>query len=369
MREGRRQQGLSPPVRGSLAERLHAYGHAGGLSPPVRGSHPGEELRRPSARRVYPRPCGGAVATIRQIVARIPGSIPARAGEPLGMPCYTAPCKGLSPPVRGNLRRAIPSPGPDRSIPARAGEPPGARACPYLRGLSPPVRGNHLPSGLISARGKVYPRPCGGTVPGQLAESTPVRGSQLADSTAGLSPPVRGSPVAPRSRFRLRRSIPARAGEPSVVMIGLGPTGLSPPVRGSRRVPEGKLIRVYPRPCGGARGHRGVRSTVYPRPCGGATEPGTQAGSAGTDAGLSPPVRGNLLAMPPWKRRGVAVYPRPCGGARMRRVGRRALPTRVYPRPCGGAPAETGRLALPLMGLSPPVRGKPCPHGSLRLMR
>ena len=174
-----------------------------GLSPPVRGNHIDHRGRlRGRRHRVYPRPCGGTTSTIRQIVAP----------------------SGLSPPVRGNPWECHATPSLQGSIPARAGEPSpppsaspgpsvyprpcggtpkGARACPYLRGLSPPVRGNHLPSGLISARGRsiparagepanwqllsgqleVYPRPCGGT-------QSPLDPDFV---SGGLSPPVRGN--------------------------------------------------------------------------------------------------------------------------------------------------------------------------------
>ena len=91
------------------------------------------------------------------------GSIPARAGEPIGISSlgvwvrvYPRPCggttsnshetqhhSGLSPPVRGNQLSDRGVLYPSGSIPARAGEP-----------LSVLLKLSHL---------AVYPRPCGGT--------------------------------------------------------------------------------------------------------------------------------------------------------------------------------------------------------------
>ena len=232
----------------------------------------------------------------------------------------------------------------------------------------------------------------------------------------GLSPPVRGSPLAIVAVLWAFRSIPARAGEPRCgdpspcppavyprpcggADYPLDPDflehGLSPPVRGSPAIPMVTIRRggsiparagepVSERPCN-------HHTQVYPRPCGGAVRPLERQGR---DPGLSPPVRGSPS---PWSRRAAVprsiparagepcsrcaptgrswVYPRPCGGARPARpfdLKRQGLspPVRgsradhravaghrvVYPRPCGGAPADW--TALPLTeGLSPPVRG------------
>ena len=175
-----RSRGLSPPVRGSPGEELAGERHDGSI--PARA---GEPRTCPSWRAphpVYPRPCGGA-HPVTFSAARI---------------------AGLSPPVRGShpleLRgRAMP-----RSIPARAGEPDRRWCAPRC--------------------GRVYPRPCGGA---QLTRYGLVE-------LAGLSPPVRGSQLWMTSTGGLMRSIPARAGEPSIHAIDRDTTP------------------VYPRPCGGA---------------------------------------------------------------------------------------------------------------------
>ena len=91
--------GLSPHVRGNLqALEKRADGQG---SIPARAGEPvgcGQSL---SASRVYPRTCGGTISGVN-------------AG---------APATGLSPHVRGNRERRARVPSPQGSIPARAGEP------------------------------------------------------------------------------------------------------------------------------------------------------------------------------------------------------------------------------------------------------
>ena len=132
--------------------------------------------------------------------------------------------EGLSPPVRGNPAVAVIHPAAAGSIPACAGEP---------------GRGRGDTSG-----GGVYPRLCGGTLPGKQRRG--VRG--------GLSPPVRGNPVAVIHPAAAAGSIPACAGEPVRLRHGGGAGG------------------VYPRLCGGT-----AECVLF----------------LFADLGLSPPVRGN----------------------------------------------------------------------------
>ena len=92
---------------------------------------------------------------------------------------------GLSPRVRGNLRRpGLHRPG-NGSIPARAGEPATLLAFH-----------NHV---------RVYPRACGGT---EISR-------QRRQSKLGLSPRVRGNRDDGAQGGHQERSIPARAGEPA----------------------------------------------------------------------------------------------------------------------------------------------------------
>ena len=155
--------------------------------------------------------------------ASMPGSIPARAGEPKTNRCgwckqgvYPRACGGtsqtsslsnlllgLSPRVRGNRLKYIIELGAEGSIPARAGEP----------------------AALLSDndRTTVYPRACGGTgwTPAPCSADT------------GLSPRVRGNLNASPGPVGRRGSIPARAGEPV------------------RSISAVKMRAVYPRACGG----------------------------------------------------------------------------------------------------------------------
>ena len=254
---------------------------------------------------------------------------------------------GLSPRVRGNRARA----GTERqelgSIPACAGEP-----CPFQR----------------VARGRwVYPRVCGGTR----------RARAIKDAIDGLSPRVRGNPVADEVLTINCGSIPACAGEPVPHGRGVSPgwvyprvcggtvamehtlpamPGLSPRVRGnpaarcgspssSRSIPAcaGEpcicsggdcLTRVYPRVCGGTPQRRKYRRRLQ---------------------GLSPRVRGN-----PWPARWQAMvyWSIPaCAGEPSPPPGQSQLPS-VYPRVCGGTGGCGTGDCVPV-GLSPRVRGNP----------
>ena len=151
----------------------------------------------------------------------------------------------------------------------------------------------------------VYPRVCGGS---------PLR-QQRQRPHHGLSPRVRGKPWASTGRGRGLWSIPACAGEA--------------PVTASMRM----LSRVYPRVCGGSM--LGMISACH-------------------SAGLSPRVRGKLLASSsaPMMLRSIPA----CAGeaaAWLLLVGDAG----VYPRVCGGSWYDCVNVRHSL-GLSPRVRGK-----------
>ena len=172
-------QGLSPRVRGNRSQAPHHHGR--GRSIPASAGEPRIVHKRSPNRTVYPRECGGT---------------------PLSH-LYNIVFSGLSPRVRGNQRSSRYAHVWSRSIPASAGEP-------------------RMPVTVQSA-GRVYPRECGGT---------PVH-THTAYGDTGLSPRVRGnrfSNLRPRTWWR---SIPASAGEPSVVLRIL------------------RDMQVYPRECGG----------------------------------------------------------------------------------------------------------------------
>ena len=134
----------------------------------------------------------------------------------------------------------------------------------------------------------------------------------------GLSPRVRGNPVATSVPPCAVRSIPACAGEP-------------------RPVPRS------------ARG-----TSVYPRVCGGTLHsPGTLT----RGMGLSPRVRGNLASdlIHVHGRRSIpACAGEPGGGAGA------GAGSGVYPRVCGGTPLSA-MVPIWKFGLSPRVRGNPIP--------
>ena len=154
----------------------------------------------------------------------------------------------------------------------------------------------------------VYPRVCGGTI-----DWLPIAGLRR-----GLSPRVRGNPIALPHFGILGRSIPACAGEPKST--------------GGMYI----AFRVYPRVCGGTRG------AMYGRV---------------SRCGLSPRVRGNPGHRPMLhgKTRSIPA----CAGEPG--IGRSATcATTVYPRVCGGTLDLACRLRC-WLGLSPRVRGNRIP--------
>ena len=227
-------------MRGNHRRRPRARNRSGSIP-----AHAGEPRRSRRSGRwwwVYPRACGGTVAS----------------------PDHSSRVSGLSPRMRGNRALHGRIPGAWGSIPAHAGEPGQRnrrrlgdgvypRACggtaaekatsrPDL-GLSPRMRGNHVPhrpahivQGSIPAhagepfrrrgeprRSGVYPRACGGTARARHGFCT----------RSGLSPRMRGNRGREAGGVGGVGSIPAHAGEP----------------RGPRRGP--RRARVYPRACGG----------------------------------------------------------------------------------------------------------------------
>ena len=113
------EEGLSPRVRGNPTRSSAMATSTGSI--PARAGEPGLELRCGAGSGVYPRACGGTPTPCAVCVSSV----------------------GLSPRVRGNRSaQASDSPLPG-SIPARAGEPRAARC--------------------FAPRLRVYPRACGGT--------------------------------------------------------------------------------------------------------------------------------------------------------------------------------------------------------------
>ena len=135
----RHRKGLSPRVRGN-----HSPGETGatsGGSIPARAGEPIPSRFSMTSKGVYPRACGGTLtAELNAVVMPV---YPRACGGTLASRRAAGTDLGLSPRVRGNLRHRLDCSHISGSIPARAGEPVGKD------------RVNPSPG--------VYPRACGGT--------------------------------------------------------------------------------------------------------------------------------------------------------------------------------------------------------------
>ena len=247
--------------------------------------------------------------------------------------------------MRGNR---FPNATPDSvsgSIPACAGEP----------GRRSPDR----------ERRKVYPRVCGGT---RLNLPMPCL-------IAGLSPRVRGNRRGHARFLGTPGSIPACAGEPSLMMplrsvVKVYPrvcggtcasrpssparSGLSPRVRGNPREDAVVVDSQGSIPaCAGEPMHRElsrIATRVYPRVCGGTM---SCPPVVPTSQGLSPRVRGNRIALLADQQAGRSIPA--CAGEPPRAPAPGTCPW-VYPRVCGGTQLPR-KAKYMTAGLSPRVRG------------
>ena len=234
--------GLSPRVRGKLNDAAAAIGCARSI--PACAGEAFRAFRLRVAEWVYPRVCGGSI--LGRVQRFIPG--------------------GLSPRVRGKPAGQNATGGVLRSIPACAGE---------ARHYPPPP-----------AVGEVYPRVCGGSIPGM----------RWPPPRWGLSPRVRGKRHWKSRKMRCSRSIPACAGE------------------------AGAGKRNYP------------QRQVYPRVCGGSQEGGLWGYRHG---GLSPRVRGKLERRVHHQHIGRSI---PACAGEAARNDIHGYRRQVYPRVCGGSP-------------------------------
>ena len=256
------EKGLSPHVRGNHGDVWASSVDHGSI--PARAGEPISRDRVQDQRRVYPRTCGGTDSRAHAQLVHT----------------------GLSPHVRGNRAERLGGLCREGSIPARAGEPATS------------IRGRSVT--------RVYPRTCGGT------SSCPVRDLHA----RGLSPHVRGNLGAGSAEPVLTGSIPARAGEPVFscflwFLVWVYPrtcggttvdarcqrrsSGLSPHVRGNRDAAAARLGRWGSIPARAGEPSRPSSATcmsgVYPRTCGGTNTDSSRWSRA---RGLSPHVRGNL---------------------------------------------------------------------------
>ena len=240
LKEEHVHQGLSPRTRGNLFDRSHDAPRLGSIP-----ADAGESVARCAdgpVSGVYPRGRGGIYS--------------------IGV--MTPPGWGLSPRTRGNPRRGHPRYAQARSIPADAGE-------------------SRFVLQFVQSGG-VYPRGRGGIA--IISATTP--------SILGLSPRTRGNLHGGYQRPAGLRSIPADAGESTV--LGLAAS----------------LARVYPRGRGGIQQRSGMsqlKRGLSPRTRG--NPPGihtlaTLEWSIPADAGESAPPGANTAA--------AGVYPRGRGG-------------------------------------------------------
>ena len=180
--QGRRGgQGVYPRVCGGTARLAIMPSSTAGLSPRVRGNLTFLQTHTTDIRSI---PACAGEPSISVLVARVTAVYPRVCGGTMDIAEPQVIQAGLSPRVRGNRPRRPPYARTGRSIPACAGEP--------AQGI------------LGLARGKVYPRVCGGTVIGMVGQP----------AAGGLSPRVRGNPIGGRRSVGWDRSIPACAGEP-----------------------------------------------------------------------------------------------------------------------------------------------------------
>ena len=184
----RRRRGVYPRVGGGTALVLPQLPPAQGLSPRGRGNPP-RASSSPSRCRSIPAWAGEPERV--DLMTTSTGVYPRVGGGTVNGQYAAQPLGGLSPRGRGNRRSQWAGRPQLRSIPAWAGEPPW---CPSRWNMT-----------------AVYPRVGGGT----LAAPGPSL------STTGLSPRGRGNQGQPAELLRVRRSIPAWAGEPPGNLSGL----------------------------------------------------------------------------------------------------------------------------------------------------
>ena len=152
-----------------------------------------------------------------------------------------------------------------------------------VQGSIPAHAGQPFPEAATESIRQVYPRACGATI----------NAARNMRAGWGLSPRMRGNQANRQGWTRLKRSIPAHAGQPP------------------KRKPEVVYIPVYPRACGATQRHPWHALLVQ---------------------GLSPRMRGNLLnrRSRQWSRRSIPAHAgQPAVSIRY------GAPRAVYPRACG----------------------------------
>ena len=201
--------------------------------------------------------------------------------------------------------------------------------------------------------------------------------SSAITANCGLSPPTRGNRPSGLVEERHKRSIPAHAGEPVNVVVGVSvnrvyprprggtagvvrvppyPNGLSPPTRGNPRIRFGFALDWGSIPAHAGEPanihYIGAHDTVYPRPRGGTSVRTIAPPQA---FGLSPPTRGNRRRR---RRQPTAPGSIPAHAGEPSTAAPFSDAPAVYPRPRGGTPFGFPPFS-DAVGLSPPTRGNP----------
>ena len=258
------------------------------------------------------------------------------------------------------------------SSPRVRGKPVGERGRCFAGGLIPARAGKTQRACLPASTRTAHPRACG-----ENAQCSP-RGWDR----CGSSPRVRGKPEPRDDRRGVGGLIPARAGKTrtratsptapwahpracgenlTALTAELAMFGSSPRVRGKRKPPRsrGRVGRLIPARAGKTvdRVHAGLQSRAHPRACG---ENGSGRGLFTCAVGSSPRVRGK--PGPPVRNGSIeGLIPARAGKTQAART--LDLDQAAHPRACG----ENFDLVLidcAPSGSSPRVRGKRQAHGT-----
>ncbi len=220
--------GLSPRMRGSRCHRDLLPSRRGSI--PAYAGKPGSGPRSRLRPRVYPRVCGEALpvqrthrcrqglsprmrGSLANAVNAIPGhrSIPAYAGKP-GMVCSSARAFRVYPRVCGEARLRVIVRGLLVGLsPRMRGSRTLTRDGQGYRGSIPAYAGKPTIPGAVHGSAVVYPRVCGEAV------TSPSKSV----SSSGLSPRMRGSLVLAGAADVGVGSIPAYAGKPRTTTAAL----------------------------------------------------------------------------------------------------------------------------------------------------
>ena len=353
-------RGLSPRVRGNPSHTASTRRILGSI--PASAGEPSTPGRWPPAHPVYPRECGGTVGD--RLGDAGPDGLSPRVRGNLSLHAFEHAVAGSIPRVRGNRARRRPSGGGRGSIPASAGEPTSHFSSITMYTVYPRecggthMRGNdrHLPEGLSPrVRGNLRRLRC------RMEEnglSPRVRGNRIFTSRRAIRirsiPASAGEPERADCWIACKSVYPASAGNPRHGAAGHH-AGRSIPASAGEPInpcPPRHRAQVYPRECGGTTqgNNNEQRDWGLSRECGG-TRPGTPRSAGGR--GLSPRVRGNRPPCPVLPR-GCRSIPASAGEPEV--ISHLDWTRAVYPRECGGTPSDRPRPCV-CRGLSPRVRG------------